>query len=76
MLDLSRFGWRGKRRDVRRPLSGCSVSKGIRDFFVGRKHCFHCFQIFVSVAESSSAAPVDCSPAGSSVHGILQTRTL
>ena len=57
MLDLSRFDWGGKQRDVRRPFSGCSVFKHIRDFFVGQKCFSPCFRIFVPVAKFSSATP-------------------
>ena len=55
MLESPRFVWRGKQQGVRRRVSGCSVSKGLRDVFAGRKRCFHCFRVFVSVAKSSSA---------------------
>ena len=55
MLESPRFVWRGKQRGVRRRVSGCSVSKGLRDVFAGRKRCFHCFRVFVSVAKSNSA---------------------
>ena len=44
-------------------------------------HCFCCFQTkkvkeLVSQSCLTLCNPMDCSPPGSSVHGILQARTL
>ena len=57
---------------------GCSLALSLPQHQVSSKFCVYCVWVWVLVAQSclTLCDPMNCSPPGSSVHGMLQVRIL